>query len=218
MQLRLGVVLMAVTALINLILGSVCASRGRQNNSLQLTAASKHLKTDALSTAAIIAGLILMHITGYPYLDGIIALIAAIFIIVTGTRVLRVSIGGMMDEADEELLERMVARLNEKRRENWIDLHNVRIIKLGNTLHCDFHLTIPWYLNVREAHEEITILGEVIRAEFGTSVEMFVHTDPCVHFSCRICTKRNCHVRQHPLERQIKWTVQNVVRDRKHRL
>ena len=60
-----------------------------------------------------------------------------------------------MDEADIELLKKLVQLLNANRRENWIDLHNLRIIKYGGTLHMDCHLTVPWYLNVREAHAEI---------------------------------------------------------------
>lgn len=217
-EIRGGIILMALTAIINYVVGFVCEKKGRRNHSFQLIAAAKHLKTDTISTIAVIIGLFLIYFTGIQYLDGIVALIAAGFIIVTGARVLRTSIGGMMDEADEALLEKMVALLNEKRNENWIDLHNVRIIQYGNTLHCDCHLTVPWYLNVREGHAEITLLAQVISDEFGSSVEMFAHTDPCVDYSCRICSKSNCHVRKHPMERRITWTVENIVEDRKHQL
>lgn len=218
MKLEVGILLMVVTAIMNFTIGFICEKKGRKNHSIQLVSAAKHLKTDTISTVAVIIGLLLIYFTGLQYLDGIIALIAAGIIIVTGVRVLRVSIGGMMDEADDVLLKRMVELLNERRNENWIDLHNVRIIKYGSTLHCDCHLTVPWYLNIREAHEEISLLAEVIKDEFGTTVEMFVHTDPCMEFSCRICTKRNCHVRKHPLEKRITWTVENIVQDRKHRI
>ena len=217
-ELHLGIIMMALTAIANYFIGEVCERRGKKNNSLQLIAAAKHLKTDTLSTGALIAGLILIYLTDINFLDGIIALVAALFIIATGVKVMQDSIGGMMDKADERLLEKVVAVLNEKRNENWIDLHNVRIIKYGDTLHCDCHLTVPWYLNVREAHEEISRLAEVITNEFGTKVEMFVHTDPCLDYSCRICSKRNCHVRKHPLEKKITWTVENIVKDRKHRI
>ena len=51
----------------------------------------------------------------------------------------------------------MVATLNENRRVNWVDMHNIRIIKYGATLHLDAHLTVPWYFNVYEAHHEIDL-------------------------------------------------------------
>jgi divalent metal cation (Fe/Co/Zn/Cd) transporter len=145
-----------------------------------------------------------------------VALIIAVVIIYTGYRVLRVSIAGIMDEADEKLLKKLVEALNNNRRENWIDLHNLRVIKYGNVLHIDCHLTVPWYLTVREAHEEVEALIKFTKKEFGDAVEMFVHTDPCLDFSCRICTKQNCDVRKNKFEKKIEWTSQNVIADNKH--
>ena len=68
-----------------------------------------------------------------------------------------------MDEADEELLEKMVKAFNANRKENWVDVHNLRVIKYGSILHVDCHLTVPWYLNVNEAHAEIEALGSIIK-------------------------------------------------------
>lgn len=215
-KLGLGISLTGVTAIINFAMGYYCVRQGKRNNSLQLMAAGKHLKSDTYSTVAIVAGLILIYITGLHWIDSLLAIIAAIIILITGYRVLRVSIGGMMDEADKKLLERMVEVLNKNRRENWIDLHNLRFIKYGSKLHCDCHLTVPWYLNIREAHAEVNALGDLIREEFGTSVEMFVHTDPCMDYSCPICFKQHCMVRKHPFKKRIIWTVENISDDHKH--
>jgi divalent metal cation (Fe/Co/Zn/Cd) transporter len=121
-----------------------------------------------------------------------------------------------MDETDRALLIKMVKLLNENRRKNWIDLHNLRIIKYGSTLHLDAHVTVPWYFNVNQAHEEIDALAEQVRKEFGESLELFVHSDGCLEFSCRICSKDDCPVRQHPFEKRINWTVENISRNQKH--
>jgi len=123
-----------------------------------------------------------------------------------------------MDETDRELLVKMVRVLNQYRRVNWIDLHNLRIIKYGNVLHIDCHLTVPWYLNVHEAHAEVEELMKLMRDQFGRAMEFFVHTDGCLEFSCRICNKSECPVRQHPFERKVEWTVENISRDKKHHL
>src|ERR1044072_3570583 len=121
-----------------------------------------------------------------------------------------------MDESDSALLVKVVHVLNDNRRENWIDFHNLRIIKYGNVLHIDCHLTVPWYLNVHEAHLEIDELTKLIRDEFGDSIEFFIHTDGCLEFSCRICSKKDCPVRQHAQERKIEWTVANISNNQKH--
>ncbi len=94
-----------------------------------------------------------------------------------------------MDEADLDLLQEMVTMLEQNRQENWVDLHNLRVIKYGGQLHVDCHLTVPGYLNVHEAHAEIDKLAILIKTEFGNAIELFVHSDACLYFQCNICMK-----------------------------
>ena len=122
-----------------------------------------------------------------------------------------------MDEADTSLLKKMIRVLDNHRRQNWVDLHNLRVIKYGGRLHVDSHLTVPWYLNVHEAHVEIDELSKLIKEQFSNSMELFVHSDGCQYYQCPICFKNDCPVRQHPFEKRIEWTVGNVLADKKHR-
>jgi len=213
-----GIYLITITALINFGAGFICVRRGRKNNSLALIASGKHLKLDSYTTLGITGALLLIVYTGLFWIDSAVAIFFGIVGIYSGYRILRTSIAGIMDEADADLLKRMVDLLNTNRRENWIDLHNLRIIKYGTVLHLDCHLTVPWYLNVVEAHAEIDALGLLMRKEFGKSLELFVHSDPCLPFSCHICDKRNCNVRNHNFEKKITWTLDNILQDKKHRL
>ena len=217
-KLDYGIILVAATALINFVTGTVCLNIGRKNNSLALIAGGKHLRTDTWSTLGIIVGLILLYLTNLLWLDSAVAILFSLFIIYTGYKIIRSSIAGIMDEADIELLNKLVALLNANRKENWIDLHNLRVIKYGGTLHIDCHLTVPWYLNVREAHHEIEALATLVQNEFGETVELFVHSDDCREFSCRICYKKDCFVRLHDFENRVEWTIDNISRDSKHRL
>lgn len=217
-KLDYGIVLVAVTGLINYFAGSVCIKTGTKNNSLALISTGKHLQTDTWSTMGIVVGLVLILITDLVWLDSAVAILFSIFIIFTGYKILRTSLAGIMDEADTTLLKKMVQTLNANRRENWIDLHNLRIIKYGSTIHLDCHLTVPWYLNVHEAHQEIDALSSLVQNEFGESVELFVHSDACMEFSCRICSKSNCTVRQHAFEKKVEWTMENISSNRKHHL
>ncbi len=121
-----------------------------------------------------------------------------------------------MDEADEELLGKMVSLLQANRGAEWIDLHNLRIIKYGSTLHLDCHLTVPWYMNVHEAHLEIDKLSKLVNDNFGESIELFVHTDGCLDFSCEICTNEGCAVRKALFKHTVEWTVKNISDDHKH--
>ncbi|MEO6550332.1 MAG: cation diffusion facilitator family transporter [Ferruginibacter sp.] len=217
-QLDYGIVLVAITGIINYIAGYTCIKMGRQNNSLVLISSGKHLQTDTYSTVGIIIGLILLYIFKFWWIDSAVAILFALIILYTGYKIIRTSVSGIMDEADATLLTKMVNMLNQHRRDNWIDLHNLRIIKYGGTLHLDCHLTVPWYLTVLEAHAEIEILSSLVREEFGEAIELFVHTDPCKDFSCPICSKPDCSVRRHPLNKKVEWTMENILADKNHHL
>lgn len=215
-KLDYGIILVAVTGLINYFAGAVCIKTGKKNNSLALISTGKHLQTDTWSTLGIVVGLILILITDLVWLDSVVAIGFSVFIIFTGYKILRSSIAGIMDEADTELLKKMVYKLNENRSVNWIDLHNLRVIKYGSTIHVDCHMTVPWYLNVHEAHKEIDAVSDLVKNEFGESVELFIHTDGCLEFSCRICSKFECAVRQHAFEKKVEWTMENISSNLKH--
>lgn len=215
-QLDTGLWLVGATAALNFVAGTICMRLGKRNRSLALQASGKHLVTDTFSTLGIMVGLGIMYFTGLYWLDKVIALGMSILIIYNGYKILRASLAGIMDEADMELLGRFIEVLQKNRRENWVDLHNLRVIKYGALLHIDCHLTVPWYLNIHQAHSEIDELSNLIRNEFGDAIELFVHTDGCLPFSCRICNKP-CHERQAPFVKQIVWTLENVISNEKHR-
>ncbi len=217
-KLDLGIYLVAITALINLFAGLYCIRIGKKNNSLALIAGGKHLRSDTYTTVGIILGLLLIYFTGIQWLDSVVAMIFALIILYTGIRIIRSSVAGIMDEADLNLLREMITMLNSKRNPNWIDLHNMRIIKYGPMLHIDCHLTVPWYFNVVEAHQEIENLSEEVKKHYGRSIELFIHSDACVDFSCPICEKMDCPVRKHPFVKKIDWNLENVSANHKHSL
>jgi cation diffusion facilitator family transporter len=217
-KLDYGLVLVAVAAVINYITGTICVRTGKKNNSLALISSGKHLQSDTWTTLGIIVGLILLLFTGLTWIDSAVAILVSMVLIFTGYKIIRSSLAGIMDETDTELLEKLVNTLNANRRVNWVDLHNLRIIKYGSRLHLDCHLTVPWYLNVHEAHEEIDALSGLVKNEYGDSVELFVHSDGCLDFSCPICTKPDCPVRKHAFEKKLEWTIENISSNNKHRL
>ncbi|MEP7277854.1 MAG: cation diffusion facilitator family transporter [Bacteroidota bacterium] len=217
-KLDVGIILVGITGIINFFVGYYAIRKGKKNNSLALQASGKHLQTDTWSTIGIIIGLLLIVLTGYTWLDSVVAIVFAFIILYTGYRIIRGSLAGIMDEIDTELLSKLVVVLNSNRRQNWIDLHNLRVIKYGGQLHIDCHMTVPWYLNVHEAHAEIDALIALIKKESGDAIEFFVHTDGCLDFSCHICNKQDCPVRKHSFEKRVEWTLQNIISNKKHGL
>jgi cation diffusion facilitator family transporter len=200
-QIDTGIILISVTAAVNYVMGIYCVRIGKRNNSVQLVSSGNHLQSDTYSTLGILVGLVLIRLTNISWIDSAVAILFSF----------------IMDETDKDLLKKMVTFLNANRNENWIDLHNLRIIKYGSTLHVDCHLTLPWYLNVQEAHDEVEALTKLVQNNFGESLEIFVHIDPCLDFSCKICNKQNCEPRKHPFKKRIEWTIENISSNEKHK-
>ena len=217
-QLNLGIILVGISALVNFVVGFFAVRRGKANQSEALQASGQHLQSDTYSTLAIIAGLILIYFTGIHRIDSIVAIIMSVVIMIIGYRIARKSVAGIMDEADEKILAKVIALLNQSRRPDWIDIHNLRVIKFGNVLHIDCHMTVPWYLNVRLAHAEVESLRILVEKEFGSAMEFFVHADDCVENCCPICVKTDCQVREHAFVKKIEWEMKNAIPDRKHDL
>lgn len=218
-DLDLGIWVILLTALVNYGMGWYCIRAGRSNFSIALQASGKHLQTDTWSTLGIVAGLVLIQFTQLPWIDSLVAILFGVLVIVEGYKIIRQTISGIMDEADEQLLRQLIQVLNANKPDNWVDLHNLRIIKYGAILHLDCHLTVPWYFNVNEAHQEIDALEALIRSNFQQPLEMFVHTDGCISPACcQICPLSNCPVRQAAFVERLEWTFKNITSNQKHGL
>lgn len=211
-----GILLVSIAGAVNFLVGRYAIALGRRNRSLALQASGKHLISDTISTVGILAGLLLLWWSGAIWIDSAVAILFALVIIYQGVKIIRSSIAGIMDETDQELLHEMVAWLEANRSANWVDMHNLRIIKYGSVLHMDAHLTVPWYLNVHQAHDEVEKLHLLLKEKFGESAELFVHTDGCLDFSCRICQKSDCTERKQQQQERVVWTVENISTNRKH--
>lgn len=217
-QLNKGLWLVAATAVINWFAGFICERIGKKNNSLALQSSGRHLKIDTYSTFAIIAALIIILLTKFLWLDKVVAVMLAVFIIYNGYTIIRKSLAGIMDEADMVLLTKLVTALNENRRLNWIDIHNLRIIKYGNILHIDCHLTVPWYLTVLDAHDEVDALQQLIKSEFGDAIEFFVHTDGIYPVSCPLSFDADKKTNTAPFIEKKEWTLENILNDKRYGL
>lgn len=213
-----GIWLLVIIAVINLVTAIVLKGIGTKNKSLAILSSGKLFQIDFFTTASVAIGILLLLVTGYEKIDAIIALLLGIYVIYDGYKIVRQSLAGIMDEADMELLEKVIAEINLSRNEKWIDLHNLRVIKYGALMHIDCHLTVPWYYNVNEAHEAVDDFTRLIKNKFGDSVEFYIHTDGCMPFSCPICTIETCQKRKAPFEKKLNWNLENVLLDSKHRL
>ncbi|MFB5944383.1 cation diffusion facilitator family transporter [Albibacterium profundi] len=211
-----GVGLVAFTALINFLLGRYLLVKSKKLNSLTLMADGKHLLTDALSTVGLVVGLLLVYFTGLIIIDIILSLILGVFILYQGYKLLRQSVGGLMDESDVQLVKDVVDVLQQHRKDPWIDIHNLRLQRYGANLHLDCHVTLPNYFDLNKVHEEVSEIDKLINEKVGLKTEFFIHADPCLPQCCHYCNVKNCPIRSSEKTIDMIWDVELVTRNLKH--
>lgn len=213
-----GILIVALTAAINYLMGHISIKKGIKQNSLVLQSSGKHLQSDTFTTLGVVISLVLIYFTKIYWIDAAVALIFGGYIMFVGYKIIRKALSGIMDEADLEMLSRLAKFLNENRKPEWIDIHNMRIQQHGSGLHIDAHLTLPWYFELRKAHEEMEKAYKLIGENTDRSVEFNFHLDDCKTFSCEICQLSECPVRQKPFVKKIEWNEKNISQVQKHSL
>ncbi len=208
-----GMLLTLGASIVNLLLGWFLIKRGKATDSLTLIADGKHVLTDSYTSFGVVAGLGLVYATGVTILDPLVAMAVAINILFSGYKLMRVSVGGLMDEADRPTLERINAIVNRLRTSEWINMHHLRTMRSGRLHHLDFHLIVPFYWSVERSH---AFQGEVVRkiaSEMNNNATVLIHLDPCIESYCSSCRVEPCPERQSQFVRQPEWTISSMIGD-----
>jgi cation diffusion facilitator family transporter len=215
-DLLLGAIIIGFTGIVNGILGYYMINKGESLPSITIEADGRHLLTDTVTSAGLVVGLLLIYFTKILWLDSILSIAVGIYILVTGYKLIRRSVAGLMDETDFIIVTDIVKLLSEQRRDEWIDIHNLRAQKYGSELHIDCHLTLPNYFDLNRVHEEVKLVDKLINTKAGITTELFIHTDPCLPDCCHYCSMPNCPIRSEPKREEIPWTMDKVMRNKKH--
>jgi cation diffusion facilitator family transporter len=151
---------------------------GRHFENAALVADGKHLMTDVASTAAVLVGLAVVHFTGVLWLDPLIAVAIAGFILFVSWKLLWQSVQGIMDEADPEDDAAIRAILDEEVSSGTIrGYHKVRYRHTGRFHWVDMHLQVPGTMSVSEGHEVATRIEKRIEQALGEA-NATAHVEP----------------------------------------
>jgi cation diffusion facilitator family transporter len=211
---RIDLALLGTAALggINAWLGVHLMRLGARTRSLALEADGRHLLTDVATSAGVVAGLLAVRLTGWLWLDPLVAIAVALNILRVGFVLVRRAVGGLMHEADPSLLAAIVETLRRGRRPWWIDVHGLRAWRSGAATHVDLHVFVPRYFDADRLHEVSDELERSLQASLGAATELIAHFDPCRPRLCPRCAVAACPVREAPLEGQAPITLEASVR------
>jgi len=159
-----GLLVSVVAGFINLFAARELLSAGREHNSITLEADAKHLMTDVWTSAGVIVGVALVWLSGWLWLDPVIALLVAVNIVWTGWELLHRSASGLMDEAlPDEQIQAIEAVLDGYRRQG-SEFHALRTRQAGRQAFISMHVLVPGDWTVQCGHDLLELIEADIRA------------------------------------------------------
>lgn len=164
-----GATVTAGAAIVNLVLGMALIGVGKKSGSPLLRANGMHVLTDVWSSGAVLVALALIYFTHWVWWDPIAAVLAALNILRVGFKLIRESLGGLLDESDPKVEREIHALLDREVGKRGLSYHNLRHRHSGRTHWVEFHLVFDDALTVGEAHEAVT--------EIEASVAELLHPD-----------------------------------------
>jgi cation diffusion facilitator family transporter len=182
-----GIVIMGISALVNFYVSRKIMKVAKHAESIALEADAYHLTTDVYTSIGVFIGLVLIHFTGNPIFDPVLAIIVALMILKASYDLTKRSVSGIMDVklSDEE--EELIKSIIDEHYSDYAEFHNLRSRMSGAERFVDLHLVLPKNQPVIEAHDFCDHLEKDIKEKIP-NLSILIHVEPC-EADCEICRK-----------------------------
>ncbi|REL38965.1 cation transporter [Rhodohalobacter sp. SW132] len=173
-----GIILLVAAALINLVLGSYVLRIGRKHDNMIAVSNGKHTLTDVWTSGGVVIALVIIHFTGWLFIDVIVSLLIAGYIMYEAYKLLSFSVKGLMDTRNPSADSALTRVLNEQLPDKANGWHHLRHRTSGNTTWIEFHLVFDDEINLKDAHDEATILERKLIDSLKTDAIITIHLEP----------------------------------------
>jgi cation diffusion facilitator family transporter len=150
---------------------------GRRQKSPALAADGRHLATDVVSTVAVLAGVLIVALSGFRQLDAILAALVGLTILWSGWELIRQSVIGLMDVAVDPKELARIREIISANAEGAIEAHDIRTRQAGRMTFIDFHLVVPGSMSVDAAHAICDTIEAKLRDEVDDAL-ITIHVEP----------------------------------------
>jgi cation diffusion facilitator family transporter len=182
-RLGVGIVVMGISVLANLGVSTVLSRQARTHASPALEGDAAHLRADALTSAGVLGGLVLVQATGIAAFDSITALVVAAVIVVAGLRIMRRASGALVDESlPAEEMDRVEAAIAATRTDEVAGYHKLRSRRAGARRYVDLHIQYRSGTSLERAHSLAHEMRDAIEAALPRT-EVLIHVEPETSFS-----------------------------------
>ncbi len=175
-----GIGLNILSSVINCVWAIALTRIGKAHRSPALQADARHIMTDVYTSVGVVLGIIGVWATGWQMFDPILAGIVAVNIMWSGWKLMRESVGGLMDEAAPEDEQEAIRGLISKFGDGALEAHDLRTRHAGHVTFIDFHLVVPGEMSVLDAHEICDRIEEGI-GEKMPGARVTIHVEPENH-------------------------------------
>jgi cation diffusion facilitator family transporter len=172
-----GLAISVGASLINLAVGLLLLRAGRRERSIILEADGKHLMTDVWTSVGVVIGVAGVALTGWERLDALVALAVAVNIIVTGSGLVRRSVGGLMDRGLPEPERAKIHEALTRFERDGVDFHALRTRQAGSRAFVSLHVLVPGSWTVQQGHDVIEEVEAALRDRLPYAT-VFTHLEP----------------------------------------
>ena len=173
----IGLAVSVVASIVNLLVARILLKVGRDNHSIVLEADAHHLMTDVWTSAGVVVGVALVWVTGWLWLDPVIAIAVALNIVWTGWQLMHRSAEGLMDVSLPEEKVAEIEAVLKLYREQGLDFHAFRTRQAGSRAFVSVHVLVPGQWTVKEAHDWAERIERDIR-KVMPRVNAMTHLEP----------------------------------------
>ncbi len=203
-QTGIGIAVMSISTVASYLISRHLLKVAKATDSSALEADSLHFSMDVYTNLALLAGLILITQFNLPWLDPVMSILVACYILFESLRLMRHGLRDILDEQLPETVRKEIEELIEGHKHDLFGYHNLRTRRAGSQKLIDFHLTVCKHLSVEEAHDITDYIEKKIGEQIiGTDVT--IHVEPCRRHDCPgrdVCPTQKV---RHAENQQIKW-------------
>lgn len=173
----LGILVMLFGALVNFIVSKIISRTAKKTKSMAMKSNALHLLTDVYTSLGVAVSLFLVNITGWHFLDPIIGIVLAIYIIIEAYKLLKESFPPLLDASLSESEEEIILKTINSYKKEFIEYHDFRTRRSGPSEWIDFHLVVPSYYSINKAHDLCDRIEQDINLQFPDA-EVLIHLEP----------------------------------------
>lgn len=176
LELNLAIAISVLATGINAGISILLTRTAKSSGSMALEGDAKHLLSDVISTVGIWIGLVIVQITGWQFMDALLAFAVALLITRMGLGLIWRSLRRLMDYSctDEE---KTILSVLDVHHSDFIEFHDLKSRRQGNFVLAEIHLTVQDSMSVRRAHDIIDLIERDLKKE-ASHIQLTVHIDP----------------------------------------